>query len=131
MPHEALVDLVNELETYKPDITKTTPAIVVVNKMDMLFGGNDGKKGKDTTEVIEDEIVAAITTAIASLGKDASLWEIVFASGKTGQNVDEVLEAASRAWKRMNSASRNNSGDDDKEDNNGSSDSVWSEPNRF
>ena len=131
LPHEALVDLVNELETYKPDITKTTPAIVVVNKMDIFFGGNDAEKGKDTTEVIEDEIVAAITTAIASLDKDASLWEIVFASGKTGQNVDEVLEAASRAWKRMNSASRNNSGDDDKEDNNGSSDSVWSEPNRF
>ena len=131
LPHEALVDLVNELETYKPDITKTTPAIVVVNKMDILFGGNDGKKGKDRTEVNEDKIVAAITTAIASLGKDASLWEIVFASGKTGQNVDEVLEAASRAWKRMNSTSRNNSGDDDKEDNNDSSDSVWSEPNRF
>ena len=130
MPHEALVDLVNELETYKPDITKTTPAIVVVNKMDILFGGNDGKKGKDTTEVNEDKIVAAITTAIASLGKDASLWEIVFAS-ENRQNVDEVLEAASRAWKRMNSTGRNNSGDDDKEDNNDSSDSVWSEPNRF
>ena len=26
LPHEALIDLVNELETYKPDITKTTPA---------------------------------------------------------------------------------------------------------
>ena len=35
--------------------------------------------------------------------------------GKTGENVDEVLEAASRAWKRMNSTGRNNSGDDDKE----------------
>jgi GTP-binding protein len=133
-PHEALIDLVNELETYKPDITKTTPAIVVVNKMDLLL--NDGDKSEAEKEV-KKKISASITKAIGSLGKDASSWEIIFASGKTGKNVDEVLEAASRAWKRMHSSgtSSNSShiGDDGggDEDNGNADSSLWSDPNRF
>ena len=141
LPHEALIDLVNELETYKPDITKTTPAIVVVNKMDLLLfnssedDGNNAREGASSAEAIKKTISASITKAIGSLGKDASLWEIVFASGKTGENVDEVLEAASRAWKRMNSsASRSNyiSGSDgESEGDDAKAESVWSDPNRF
>ena len=141
LPHEALIDLVNELETYKPDITKTTPAIVVVNKMDLLLfnssedDGNNAREGASSAEAIKKTISASITKAIGSLGKDASLWEIVFASGKTGENVDEVLEAASRAWKRMNSsASRGNyiSGSDgESEGDDAKAESVWSDPNRF
>ncbi|CAL6303467.1 unnamed protein product [Bathycoccus prasinos] len=141
LPHEALIDLVNELETYKPDITKTTPAIVVVNKMDLLLfnssedDGNNAREGASFAEAIKKTISASITKAIGSLGKDASLWEIVFASGKTGENVDEVLEAASRAWKRMNSsASRSNyisGSDDESESDAAKAESVWSDPNRF
>ena len=141
LPHEALIDLVNELETYKPDITKTTPAIVVVNKMDLLLfnssedDGNNAREGASSAEAIKKTISASITKAIGSLGKDASLWEIVFASGKTGENVDEVLEAASRAWKRMNSsASRSNyisGSDDESESDAAKAESVWSDPNRF
>ena len=141
LPHEALIDLVNELETYKPDITKTTPAIVVVNKMDLLLfnssedDGNNAREGASSAEAIKKTISASITKAIGSLGKDASLWEIVFASGKTGENVDEVLEAASRAWKRMNSsASRSNyisGSDDESEGDDVKAESVWSDPNRF
>jgi translation initiation factor IF-2 len=129
------------LETYKPDITKTTPAIVVVNKMDLLLfnssedDGNNAREGASSAEAIKKTISASITKAIGSLGKDASLWEIVFASGKTGENVDEVLEAASRAWKRMNSsASRSNyisSSDDESESDAAKAESVWSDPNRF
>ena len=91
LPHEALIDLVNELETYKPDITKTTPAIVVVNKMDLLLfnssedDGNNAREGASSAEAIKKTISASITKAIGSLGKDASLWEIVFASVKTGK----------------------------------------------
>ena len=141
LPHEALIDLVNELETYKPDITKTTPAIVVVNKMDLLLfnssedDGNNTREGASSAEAIKKTISASITKAIGSLGKDASLSEIVFASGKTGENVDEVLEAASRAWKRMNiSASRSNyisGSDDESESDAAKAESVWSDPNRF
>ena len=141
LPHEALIDLVNELETYKPDITKTTPAIVVVNKMDLLLfnssedDGNNAREGASSAEAIKKTISASITKAIGSLGKDASLWEIVFASGKTGENVDEVLEAASRAWKRMNSsASRSNyisGSDNESESDAAKAESVWSDPNRF
>ena len=136
LPHEALIDLVNELETYKPDITKTTPAIVVVNKMDLLL--NDGVKN-ESEKAVKKKISASIAKAIGSLGKDASSWEIVFASGKTGKNVDEVLEAASRAWKRMHSSSTssNNSNSDDDDgvgggqDNGNADSSLWSDPNRF
>jgi len=146
LPHEALIDLVNELETYKPDITKTTPAIVVVNKMDLLLFNsseddvNNAREGTEkgassADEAIKKKISASITKAIGSLGKDASLWEIVFASGKTGENVDEVLEAASRAWKRViSSASRSNyiSGSDgESEGDDAKAESVWSDPNRF
>ena len=146
LPHEALIDLVNELETYKPDITKTTPAIVVVNKMDLLLFNsseddvNNAREGTEkgassADEAIKKKISASITKAIGSLGKDASLWEIVFASGKTGENVDEVLEAASRAWKRVNSsASRSNyiSGSDgESEGDDAKAESMWSDPNRF
>jgi GTP-binding protein len=134
-PHEALIDLVNELETYKPDITKTTPAIVVVNKMDLLL--NDSDKS-ESEKAVKKKISASITKAIGSLGKDASSWEIVFASGKTGENVDEVLEAASRSWKRMHSSgtSSNISNIDDGgggggEDNGNADSSLWSDPNRF
>jgi len=124
------------LETYKPDITKTTPAIVVVNKMDLLlFNSSEDDGNNSSAEAIKKKISASITKAIGSLGKDASLWEIVFASGKTGENVDEVLEAASRAWKRMNSsASRSNyisGSDDESEGDDAKAESVWSDPNRF
>ena len=135
-PHEALLDLVNELETYKPDITKNTPAIVVVNKMDIAKENFDEKKLK--------KIFSAIKKATRTIDKT---WEIVSCSGKTGESVDEVLQAASRAWKKkmisiVKKAKNDDEGDfDDYDDDkkNSSSDSssddfsedVWSNPDRF
>ena len=90
------------------------------------------------------KIFSAIKKATRTIDKT---WEIVSCSGKTGESVDEVLQAASRAWKKkmisiVKKAKNDDEGDfDDYDDDkkNSSSDSssddfsedVWSNPDRF